>query len=176
MIVTGKFVTAQVNLDGQLTVTFLINDKEKALEEIEKIKDVEKLTIEAKRYKKQRSLTANGYFWQLADKMAKKLKSDKWTVYLLQLSKYGVFVDMRIIPQAVKGLSKTFRYVELLHEAEEYTDVRAYYGSSTYDAEEMSDLIDGTVEDAKELGIETMTPDQIERLISVWKPNGVDSY
>ena len=176
MIATGKFATAQVNLDGQLTVTFLIYEKEKALEEIEKIKDVEKLTIEAKRYKKKRSLTANDYFWQLADKMAKKLKSDKWTMYLLQLSKYGVFVDMRIIPQAVKELDKTFRYVELLHETEEYTYVRAYYGSSTYDTEEMSNLIDGTVEDAKVLGIETMTPDDLERLVAVWKPNGVDSY
>lgn len=176
MIVTGTLATAQVNLDGQLTVTFLINEKTKALEEIEKIKDVEKLTITAKRYKKSRSLTANGYFWQLADKMAKRLKSDKWTVYLLQLAKYGVFTDVRVVPQAVKDLSKSFRYIEVLHETEMYTDVRCFYGSSTYDTAEMSDLINGTVEDAKTLGIDTMTPDEVKRLISVWQPNSVDSY
>ena len=41
-------------------------------------------------------------------------------------------------------------------------------GSHTYDTKEMSRLIDGTVEEAKELGIETMTPDQIERMKSLW--------
>ena len=48
---------------------------------------------------------------------------------------------------------------------------RVYYvmrGSHTYDTKEMSRLIDGTVSEAKELGIETMTPNEIERMKQQW--------
>ena len=37
--------------------------------------------------------------------------------------------------------------------------------------EEMSMIIDDTVNEAKELGIETMTPKEIERLKSLWNPS-----
>lgn len=36
-------------------------------------------------------------------------------------------------------------------------------GSHTYDTDEMAKLIDGTVYEAKELGIETMTPEPNQR-------------
>ena len=46
---------------------------------------------------------------------------------------------------------------------------RIYRGSSTYNTEEMSKLIDGTVMEAKQLGIETMTPDQMKRMLASWE-------
>ena len=42
-------------------------------------------------------------------------------------------------------------------------------GSSQYDTRSMSILIDGIVQDAKELGIETMTPNQLADLKNSWK-------
>lgn len=42
----------------------------------------------------------------------------------------------------------------------------AEYGQ--YDTDEMSKLIDGTVYEAKELGIETMTPNQIQEMKERW--------
>ena len=50
-----------------------------------------------------------------------------------------------------------------------YKLVHAYYGSSTFDTEEMSRLINAIVEDCKELGIETRTPEEIENLLSLWE-------
>jgi len=44
------------------------------------------------------------------------------------------------------------------------TNVILYYGSSTYDTQQMSLLIDHIVQDAKALGIETMTPAELEAL------------
>ena len=41
-------------------------------------------------------------------------------------------------------------------------------GSSEYDTREMAHLIDGTVEDAKELDIETLPPDEIEKMKAAW--------
>ena len=45
-------------------------------------------------------------------------------------------------------------------------------GSSEYDTKEMSVFIDGVVSEAKELGIQTETPEEIERLKALWQTNG----
>jgi hypothetical protein len=44
-------------------------------------------------------------------------------------------------------------------------------GSHTFNTKEMSRLIDGTIEEAKELGIETATPEQIRRMMAAWDSN-----
>lgn len=49
------------------------------------------------------------------------------------------------------------------------TNVVLYYGSSTYDTEQMSRLIDIVVQDCKALGIETKTPDEIANMLSLWE-------
>ena len=43
--------------------------------------------------------------------------------------------------------------------------------SHEYDTKEMAALIDGTIEDAKELGIETITPAELERMKAAWQRN-----
>jgi hypothetical protein len=52
---------------------------------------------------------------------------------------------------------------------EDATFYKIYRGSHTLDSKEMSILIEGTVADAKELGIDTMTPNQIERMVNAWR-------
>ena len=47
-------------------------------------------------------------------------------------------------------------------------NVTLWYGSSTYDTEQMARLIDRVVEDCREAGIETMTPQQLAALKSQW--------
>ena len=47
-------------------------------------------------------------------------------------------------------------------------NVTVWYGSSTYDTEQMSRLIDAVVEDCKAVGIETMTPAELDALVSRW--------
>ena len=41
-------------------------------------------------------------------------------------------------------------------------------GSSEMDSKEMSTLINGIVSECKELGIETITPNDIERMVQQW--------
>ena len=43
----------------------------------------------------------------------------------------------------------------------EFTHYKVYKGSSEYDSKEMSILIDGVIQEAKQLDIETLTPQQI---------------
>lgn len=177
MEVSGRFDTVSLTMEGGLRVTFLITDKEKALREIEAIKDAQELIITAKPHKVKRSLDANAYFWVLCDRIAKRLSSDKWTIYLLQLSKYGVFADLQVKTQALEMLKEKFRYIEVLQEGEESCTVRCYFGSSTYNTKEMSDLIHGTVSEAESLGIDTITPEELNRMLAIWKgSNNMKDY
>lgn len=43
-------------------------------------------------------------------------------------------------------------------------------GSHTYNTKEMSRLIEGAVEHAKALDIETLPPDDLKRMLEAWKP------
>lgn len=177
MVVSGKFDGMSLSLDGKLKITFSVSEKEKALREVEEIKDVEKLDITAEKHRSKRSLDANAYFWVLCDKIAKRLGSDKWTIYLLQLSKYGVFADMRAAAQALDILKEKFRYIKILSADGECYIVRCYFGSSTYNTKEMSDLIHGTASDAESLGIDTITPEELERMLAIWKgSNNMKNY
>ena len=53
----------------------------------------------------------------------------------------------------------------------EFTHYCVLRPTHEYDSAEMAHLIDGTVEEAKELGIPTMTPNEIERMKALWNSN-----
>lgn len=162
----GKFKSASFSVEGGLLVTFEV--ERDAFYSLDGIKD-DTLKIEAVKYREKRTLNANAYFWQLVDKMAKVLKVDKWELYLQQLAKYGVFSDVKIKEEALQTLKKHFRLCEVLEKDGEFLTVRVYFGSSKYNTKEMSDLIEGTVEDAKSLKIETLTPREIFEMLQAWK-------
>lgn len=182
MHTTGRLLRTSIE-SGRLVVSFEIAEygEGKALSELQDLQGIEKLTIDAKKYREHRSIDANAYCWQLIDKIAKKLGVDKWTWYLHCIREYGVFQDLKIKPEAVFILRRYFRYIEPFNDGygantgdsegneADLITVRCYFGSSKYDSKEMSDLIGGVVREAQELGIETLTPDEQARLISVWK-------
>ena len=168
MHVLANYIGAQRTLDGDLTVTFAIDAEEDEVAKLDEIKD-KLMVLDVKKYSEKRSLNANKYFWQLCDKIAEKLNSDKISIYLMQLKHDGVFVDLEVRNEALDEIRKQFRYVEEYDDGLDYTFARCYIGSSHYSTAQMSRLINGTVEEAKQLGIETLTPAEIARLIEKWE-------
>jgi hypothetical protein len=73
----------------------------------------------------------------------------------------------------LKSSSEIFRYAQPIGfgfvNGVEFTHYRIYRGSHTYNKDEMKIFIDGIVEECRELGIDTRTPDEIENLISLMK-------
>lgn len=166
MHAVGRYAGASMTLHGNCIVSFDIG---KAKGEVEKLQQDTDLVIDVKKYREHRSLSANAYFWVLCDSIAKVLKTTKECIYLMQLSRYGVFVDVDVIPEAVHMLQEKFRYTEVFEdEGTDIVTVRCYFGSSTYNTEEMSRLIEGTVNDAKDIGVDTWTPEEIARALAVW--------
>lgn len=156
-------------------VQFLTTDRkdaENARESVSSGKEME-VTIGYKR--KKRSLDANAYLWVLCDKIAQKLRSTKEEVYRKLIHDVGVFDYVAVVDKAVYKFMKNWQSkgVGWIAEMEESTlegckKVCVYYGSSTYDTKEMARVIDEAVYYAKSIGIDTMTPDEIEELKQKW--------
>ena len=136
--------------------------------------DGKKMTVEFKEKREGRSLDANAYCWVLCDKIAavKGLRIKKGDVYRQAIRDYGVTT---IVPVETERLGTILQAwddqgygndhdVIGASKIDGYTNVRLYVGSHNYDSYEMSVLIDGLVADAQELGIDTMTPREIEEL------------
>lgn len=119
--------------------------------------------------KKAKSDQARKYFWQLVQKMAAKLGNDTMTQYNNQLLRYGVGESYRVITKAVEAFERDmagiFRVVRETDSNEEFTTLWCVFGISDYSSRQLADLINGTVSDAKELGIETLTPLEIEVML-----------
>lgn len=127
------------------------------------------LEITVKPYRKKRSLDQNSYAWVLIGKIADKLRSSKDEVYLTMLKLYGQGGVIKVQPQNEQAILSALKYYEP-HE-KLYTDKEKYYrvwaGSSGYNTEEMTVFVDGVISEAKELGIETMTPDELAEMRSL---------
>ena len=174
---TGKLISISNDwASGQYRVTFSINEPNE-LQSLSKLKDYEKLRIEAKKFRKKRSLDANAYAWVLMQKIAEAVNSDKWSVYLECLQNYSrAFTHVIVKPQAVDAMKQLYRTCIDLGDVnvngETGRQLQVYFGSSTFDTKEMSVFIDGIVSECKQLGIPTITTDEIEHMKSVWSNNG----
>ena len=140
---------------------------------------VEGKTYEAtiKQYRERRSLDANAYCFVLIDKLAEKLGLTKEEVYRRAVKEIGGNSDIVCVKsEAVESLCSGWSKNGLGWQTETFpskldgcTNVILYYGSSTYDQAQMSLLIKHIVEDCQAVGIDTRTPDEIARLVSLWK-------
>lgn len=135
------------------------------------------LEIEVKKFREKRSANANAYFHVLVDKIAKASRISAIEAKNVMLERYGT-IDLQIGKVLLRSDINHHQLSEIhLRATSEYeirgeVIYRSYITikpSHLYDTKEMSDLIDGTVEEAKALGIETMTFEELERLKNAWK-------
>ena len=148
-------------------LALVINETEEMLNKILELNGKE-VSVEIKQLKQKRSLDANAYAWVLIGKMADKLSSDKGTIYRQMLERYGQ-MECITLRADIEPERFDIKYYDLIAEGKgkdgkTYRSYRVYIGSSQYDTAEMSKLIEGIVSEAKELGIETLTPLEIANL------------
>lgn len=126
--------------------------------------------FEIKEHKERRSLTANAYAWVLIGKIADVLRTDKDSVYLSMLKRYGQSELVSVVSNInVEGYFKYYEpFAKAMLQGKEFTHYKVYKGSSEYDTREMAILIDGIISEAEALNIETLPPQEIERLKKLW--------
>lgn len=175
---TGKLHS--VNRDwksGKIIISFELN--EEPTEEINNIASCEKLSITAKKYRQKRSLDANAYCWVLCTKIANhpSVMSSKDEVYEEMLQKYGyIYQDeegyITVTVKADVDMSKITGHWKFYKGNGKFNSYLMIKGSSEYDSGEMAHFIDAIVQEAKELGIETLTPNELERMKATWQIKG----
>jgi len=134
------------------------------------------LSVELKQYRVKRSLDSNSYCWILCQKIAEVIHSTKELVYKKVIKDVGQFELMPIKNEAVERWQKVWEskgmgwFSEVLEDSKlvGYKKVISYYGSSIYDSREISLLINELIVQCKELNIETMSPNEVERMNNIW--------
>lgn len=173
---TGKIQNISKDWNtGQFHITFTMNEPS-AINQVESIRECEKLSIEAKKYREKRSLDANAYLWILCTKIAEVVQSSKDEIYEEMLQKYGyIYQDedgyITVTVKAEVDMSKIQGHWKHYKSNGKFSSYLMIKGSSEYDTGEMAKFIDAVVLEAKELGIETATPEEIERMKSLWGSN-----
>ena len=127
--------------------------------------DAEKL-YEIKEKKSKRSLTANAYYWSLLNQLVSVMRTSSGEAHFMMLRRYGVCEVVSVRSDInIKGY---FKYFDIIGQSEldgkEFTHYRIYKGSSEMDSKEFSSLLDGLISECEEVGIPTLTPDEVAKL------------
>lgn len=131
-------------------------------------------------HRQKRSLNQNAYYWQLLSKVADKLRISKSKLHNDMLRHFGQRMEVDGKPVVVylpdtEEAENTAMESDTVHlkqtsstlEGNNGNTYRAYVmmrGSHDYISSEMAVLVSGIVQEAKQLGIETLTPMELEQM------------
>ena len=171
MKVSGRIVGANIDFKTNKPVLMLeVNERNDFEAIVDELKDKDKLSIEVKEFREKRSLNANNYAWKILTEIADALRTSKEEIYLTMLKRYGQSEIISVLAHIPIG-----EYVKYCEEAGESTlngklfkHYKVYKGSSEFDTREMSIFLDGVVSEAKEMGIQTETPNQLAEMKARW--------
>ena len=161
---------------GWLMVKPIREEMGKAMAIVRKMKPkTYELTV--REHRKKRSLDANAYAWVLIGKLADAMRVPPTVVYNNAIQNIGG--NYEIIPireEAVEKFKEVWTKQGLgwpcvdmgPSKIQGYRNLRAYYGSSTYDTRQMSMLIDALIQDCKALDIETLSEEKLSAMMEVW--------
>ncbi len=163
---------------GKQKLTFTLLQKQD-VSDLKAICDNKKLiAIECKEHRKKRSLDANSYAWVLITKIADVLRTSKEELYIEMLKRYGqrekqlisIIDNEEAIAMIYRATNNHCTVVgEGTVNGKQFKHLAILIGSSQYDTRQMAILIDGIVSECKEMGIETLPPDEIKALKESWK-------
>lgn len=141
-------------------------------EEINKIDPEKQYVVEVKQWRKGRSNDANAALWLILGEMAAKLRTSKDELYLEMLSRYGVFTHIIAKHNAAERFKSEWRAVKDLGEVtvngKTGVQLQCYFGSSTYNTLEFSRLLDGTINDAREIGVNLISDADRALMLAEW--------
>lgn len=125
-------------------------------------------------YHEKRSLDANAYFYVLQNKLAEKIKMNNKKLHKILLKNYGEVYQILISAKIKKEeLKKAFDYFDIIDtiikNGKKFNVVNIYMPSHKMDTKQMARLIDGLVMECKQQDIETLPPEELERVKREWK-------
>ena len=135
--------------------------------------------VTVKKYRKKRSLDANRLLWKMITEIADVLGAKKEAVYRDYIRDYGAYKDFTLTEDEANTFQTAWSAlgegwqtdkVDFAEDGCRFV-IRAYYGSSVYDTKRMSRILDAVIQDAKEMGIETLGERELSLLKEEWHGN-----
>lgn len=138
-------------------------------------------------FRNRRSLSANAYYWQLVGMVASSQKPvvSGYFVHNHLLSRYGTpfIINGELVTAAIPDTEEAYNdamenadyHLKRTSARKEGKDGRMFriyvvmQPSHTYNTAEFSKLLEGVISEAKEMGLETLPPDEIERMIEAYE-------
>lgn len=116
--------------------------------------------------KKKRSLSQNGYLWLLVNEIGNKVGKSKEEVYEEMLKNYGQRELISMLSSIdPKGYIKYYEeFGKGVVKGKEFTHYKIFKGSSEYNTLEMKYLLDGVIHEAEQLGIPTLSDEEISKM------------
>lgn len=169
-------------LKGGLTIA--IECQQIDIAAVMKLSQVDKLDVEIKKHREKRSLDANSYYWLLCSRLAEAMYVSKPYMHNRLLRRYGqieiiggqaVYIVIPDTDEAKMEVDEAELYhlrptsqVKTGKDGKMYRTYMMLKGSSAYDTREMALLIDGLVSECREAGIETLPPEELERMMTAY--------
>ena len=132
--------------------------------------------VQIEKWSDKRSLQANAYFHVLCNKIAETTKSSMDDVKKMLVTQYGTLARgtdgkyMAVKVPKNTDISLIYPYFRHIGEDENGLDMYLFFKQThTLTKDEMNRLKQGTVDEAKALNIETLTPAEIERMVGKWQ-------
>lgn len=154
-------------------VSFMVPSPVEARAICESMKPDERYTAEIKNLRKKRSKNANDLLWELCTQISERLSwsglyKSKEEIYREHIKDAGRCDFVAVPEQAVESLMTGWGkngigwFAEVVDfipgkEIQGCKKVCLYYGSSTYDTAEMSRLLGSVIQQAQDMGIDTMS-------------------
>ena len=148
-------------------ITFVTDDKS-IFEALESLKN-DLLDVTVAKHRGKRSVDANALLWKCLGDIAAALRTDKWDVYLQMLKRYGKYTYICVKPSVVAAVKSQWRESEVIGDIKingsDAVQMLCYFGSSTYNTQEFSVLLDGVISEMEEMGLETPCSEDMRRAI-----------
>ena len=166
---------------GEAILSVAVTNKIAALQAFDDLQN-KPLDVEIKQHKEKRTLDQNAYFHVLVNAIARKTHVSDDAVKYDLVTQYGVIAtDSDGNKIAVKlpehadtkalGLEYAVPYKTVVDGKTKCVCYKIYKQTRFYDTAEMNALIDGAILEAKELGIQTETPEELALMKEGWKEN-----
>ena len=169
---TGNLTGLQRLFGGEWVIT--LTTREDFSEQYDSLKDGQ-VSFEIKKASKKRSRDANALAWVLIDKLAEKTRIPKTEVYRSAIKEIGgvsevVCIQDKAVDRLCSGWQKNglgWQTETVPSKIPGCTNVILYYGSSCYDTQQMSRLLDLIIQECEQQGIPTLR-DEAAELLGRW--------
>lgn len=115
-------------------------------------------------YKEKRNKDQNAKYYKLLNQLSKKLKIGVEELHFDMLKNYSTRFEM-LVPATteIRGIEYYEKKSKIVKDGKEFYVYHVYTPSHELKTDEFAILLDGLIQDCKQQGIDTRSPDEIKR-------------